>query len=251
MIAQPDIPGACDLENPKNWRTRASIHVVMGGTHIQVDAGPEFRMQCIRQQVEQIDCFILTHSHADHILGMDDMRRFCDLRGFGAMPVFGDPVSLRRIREIFPYAIRDKPVVKGYPAFHLEAMPARLECQGGSIASTILPHGSMDVLGLVFEEAATGQRLAYFTDCADVPPEARELAHGADVVILDGLRHEPHPTHMHINRAIEVAGMIQGKRTFLTHLTFMVDYDLLSAQLPDGVALAYDGLRIDVGESPR
>ena len=250
MIAQPDLPGACDLNNPKNWRTRASIHVVMDGLHIQVDAGPEFRMQCIREDIQQIDLFVLTHSHADHILGMDDMRRFCDLRGFGAMPVFGDSLSLERIRSIFPYAIRDRPVVKGYPAFHLKEMPARLELDAGTITSTILPHGSMDVLGLVFEEKSTGQRLAYFTDCADVPEAAMTIAAKSDVVILDGLRPEPHPTHMHIDRAIAVAQTLNARQAYLTHLTFMVDYELLSPQLPDRIALAYDGLRLDVGNPP-
>lgn len=246
MIAQPELPGACDLGNARNWRTRASIHVVMDGFHIQVDAGPEFRLQCIHNAIEQIDLFILTHSHADHILGMDDMRRFCDLRGFSSLPVFSDPPSLERIRAIFPYAIRDRPAVKGYPAFRLREMPERLECHGGRILSTRLPHGAMDVLGLVFIEEKTGRKLVYYTDCADVPPAALELARGADLLILDGLREEPHPTHMHIDKAVAVAGEIGAGRTYLTHLTFMVDHDLMQRRLPAGVRLAYDGLRLSV-----
>ena len=108
MIAHPK--GGCDLNNPLNWRTRTSIHVEMGGHHIQVDAAPEFRMQCIQNEVTQIDTFILTHSHADHILGMDDLRRFCDLNGGTALPVYSSAEGLQRIREIFPYAILDKPM---------------------------------------------------------------------------------------------------------------------------------------------
>ena len=124
MIAHPD--GGCDLSNPKNWRTRSSIHVEMGGHHIQVDAAPEFRMQCIQNQIDRVDTFILTHSHADHIMGMDDLRRFCDLKGGVALPVYSSEDGVRRIREIFPYAIMERPRVSGYPAFKLESMPATL-----------------------------------------------------------------------------------------------------------------------------
>ena len=95
----------------------------MGGHHIQIDAAPEFRLQCIQNEVTQIDTFILTHSHADHIIGMDDLRRFCDLRGGTALPVYSSEDGLQRIREIFPYAVRDKPLVKGYAAFKLKKIP--------------------------------------------------------------------------------------------------------------------------------
>ncbi|MEN8863292.1 MAG: MBL fold metallo-hydrolase, partial [Lentimonas sp.] len=164
MIAQPEGVG-CDLNNPMNWRTRTSIHVEMGGHYIQVDASPEFRMQCIQNEIQQIDTFILTHSHADHILGMDDLRRFCDLKGGVALPVYSNTDGLQRISDIFPYAIMDKPVVKGYPAFKLEEMPKELEVSGGLIESVVLPHGPMEVLGLIFTEKDTGKKLAYFTDC--------------------------------------------------------------------------------------
>lgn len=244
MIAQPDLPGSCDLHNPKNWRTRTSVHVVMGGCHIQVDAGPEFRLQCVQNGLGQLDYFILTHSHADHILGMDDLRRFCDLRGFDALPVYSTEDGLRRVQAIFPYAVRETPLRKGYPAFQLNPMPAQLELEGGSIESTILPHGDIDVLGLVFTEAGSGKRFVYYTDCSDVPPEARRMAAGADVVVLDGLRPDPHPTHMHIGKALSVADELKADQTYLTHLTFMVDHDTVQAELPTGVFLAYDGLRL-------
>lgn len=244
MIAQPHLPGSCDLGNPKNWRTRTSVHVVMDGFHIQVDAGPEFRLQCVKNDITALDLFILTHAHADHILGMDDMRRFCDLRGFSALPVYSTEPGLQRVREIFPYAIRNTPVVKGYPAFQLQKMPVRLECPGGMIESTILPHGPMEVLGLVFTEKSSGKRFAYYTDCQEVPEPARQLAGKTDLLVLDGLRQEPHPTHMHIDQAVETSRQMGSRQTFLTHLTFMVDHEGIDRELPEGVNLAYDGLRI-------
>lgn len=247
MIAQPEVPGACNLGDARNWRTRAAVHVVMDGFHLQVDAGPEFRLQCLHNRVEALDLFFLTHSHADHILGMDDMRRFCDLRGYTAIPVYSSPAALQRVREIFPYAVREQPVEKGYPAFSLREMPAVLECPGGRIEAVLLPHGPMEVLGLVFTERGSGAKFTYYTDCSGVGEEARALARGSAVVVLDGLRMEPHPTHMHIPQAVEVARAIGSPRTYLTHMTFMVDHAAVEGDLPPEVRLAYDGLRLRLG----
>jgi len=244
MIAQPN--DGCDLSNPMNWRTRTSIHVSMGGHHIQVDAAPEFRMQCIQNQVTQIDTFILTHPHADHILGMDDLRRFCDLNGGTALPVYSSQSGLQRIREIFPYAILNKPIVKGYPAFQLMEMPPVLEIPGGRVESVYLPHGAMQVLGLIFTEAKTAKKLVYYTDCKAVKDQARLLAADADVVILDGLRVNPHPSHMSVAEAVKTASELAAKRSFLTHMTYLVDHATTEAKLPDKIWLAYDGLRLTV-----
>lgn len=242
MIAQPK--SDCDWDNPKNWRTRTSIHVEMGGHHIQVDAAPEFRMQCIQNDIEQIDCFILTHGHADHILGMDDLRRFCDLNGGIALPVYASEEGLERVQAIYPYAIRDKPAAKGYPAFDLKLMPDCLVLPGGKVESVYLPHGAIEVLGLVFSETGTGKKLAYFTDCKEVGEKARKIAEGADIVILDGLRPQPHPTHMTVEEATHTALAMGAPISFLTHMTFMVDHDTTERTLPDNVRLAYDGLRV-------
>jgi phosphoribosyl 1,2-cyclic phosphate phosphodiesterase len=234
----------CRSTDPRNKRTRTSVHVVMGGLHVQVDAGPEFREQCIRYEVPKVDLVVLTHGHADHILGMDDMRRFCDLRGFEGIPVYSTPEGLQRMQDIYPYAIGARPAFKGYPAFLLHEMPPVLDLGVGTISTAILPHGRMRVLGLVFEERASGAKFAYFTDCKEVGPEARELAKGAGVVVLDGLRPETHPTHMSIGEAIAVAESIGSKRNFLTHLTHAVDHGPMEEKLPPGVRLAYDGLRL-------
>lgn len=243
MIAHPE--GGCDLDNPKNWRTRTSIHVVMDGHHIQVDASPEFRMQCLQCGIEALDTFILTHHHADHILGMDDLRRFCDLKGGVALPVYSSADGLERVRAIFPYAIMDKPKVRGYPAFDLQIMPSSLELPGGRVESIALPHGPIEVLGLVFTEASSGKKLAYFTDCKRVDNEARALAEGADVVVLDALRPNPHPSHMTVEEATQTAVEMAAPLTYLTHMTYMVDHESTEASLPDNVHLAHDGLRLN------
>ncbi|WP_309397541.1 MBL fold metallo-hydrolase [Cerasicoccus maritimus] len=234
------------MSNPKNWRTRSSIHVVMDGHHVQVDASPEFRLQCIRNQIEWIDDFILTHPHADHIQGMDDLRRFCDQLGGTAMPVYSTEIGLARIRQIYPYAIGETPASKGYAAFRLADMPAVLETPGGTVSHALLPHGGMQTLGLVFEEKSSGKKFAYYNDCHSVPPAARELAAGADVVVLDGLRPKEHPTHMSTPQAMQVAVEMGAPASYLTHFTFHIDHETWAAKMPENVYLAYDGLRLSL-----
>lgn len=234
----------CTSADPRNRRTRVSIHVVMDGLQVQVDAPPEFRLQCVRERIVWIDQFILTHQHADHIVGMDDLRRFCDLMGGKALPVYSTAEGLVRVRDIYPYAIRERAMTKGYAAFQLLPMPAQLELPQGTIQSTLLPHGDVQTLGLLFTERSSGKRFAYYTDCKRVPPEAVALARGADVVVLDGLRPTVHASHLSIAEAVAVAQEIAAPRTFLTHLTHLSDHGPTDAALPPGVRLAYDGLRL-------
>ncbi len=234
----------CTSADPRNQRTRASIHVVMDGLHVQVDASPEFRLQCLRENIKQLDLFILTHGHADHIAGMDDLRRFCDLLGGTALTVYTTDEGADRVRAGFPYAIGDRPAAKGYAAFKLVDMPAALDLPQGTIQSTLLPHAGVNTLGLVFTEHSSGRKFVYYTDCKRLPREAIALARGADAVVLDGLRPLPHPSHMSIDEAVAAAREIAAPQTWLTHLTHLSDHAALAASLPVGVAPAYDGLRV-------
>jgi phosphoribosyl 1,2-cyclic phosphate phosphodiesterase len=234
----------CRSPDPRDRRTRTSVHVEMDDFHIQVDAGQEFRQQCLACDVRRIDAFILTHGHADHILGMDDLRRFCDLRGGEGLPVYSTREGLDRIRSVYPYAILDRPLVRGYPAFQLQEMPPLLETPGGTIRSVLLPHGSLLVLGLVFEEKSSGKKFAYYTDCKLVGPEERDLARGSAVLALDSLRPEPHASHMSIEEAIETALSIDAGQTYFIHLTHAVGHADYERKLPPRVAPAHDGLRL-------
>jgi phosphoribosyl 1,2-cyclic phosphate phosphodiesterase len=225
---------------------RASVHVVMDGLHVQVDATPEFRLQCVANDIRKLGVFILPHGHADHIVGMDDLRRFCDLHGGSALTVYTTEEGMRRVPAIFPYTIGERPISPGYAAFRLALMPATLEFPQGTIQSTLLPHGETMTLGLVFTERSSGRKFVYYTDCKRVPHEAVELARGAQAVVLDGLRPNPHPSHMTIGEAVEVAREIGAPHTWLTHLTHLSDHAATEATLPSEVRLAYDGLKITV-----
>ena len=236
----------CTSTDRRNQRSRASVHVVMDGLHIQVDAAPEFRLQCIQNKVTWIDLFILTHGHADHVAGMDDLRRFCDLLGGNALTVYSTDEGIGRVLAMYPYAIMERPVVKGYPAFKLEAMPSKLELAQGTIESTLLPHGGVNTLGLAFTERSSGKKFVYYTDCKRVPREAVALAKGAEVVVLDGLRPETHTSHMSISEAISAAVEIGAKQTYLTHMTHLLDHVVDGERLPVGIGFAYDGLRVSL-----
>lgn len=236
----------CTSADPRNQRTRASIHVVMDGLHVQVDAAPEFRLQCLRENIRAMDFFILTHGHADHTAGMDDLRRFCDLKGGEALTVYSTEEGMSRVLAMFPYAIAERPIAKGYAAFKLVPMPTLLELPQGTIQSTLLPHGGLNTLGLIFTERSSSRKFVYYTDNKRLTHEAIALAKGADVVVLDGLRPQPHPTHMSIPEAIAVAQEIGAAQTWITHLTHFTDHGPAEGELSAGINLAYDGLRLNV-----
>ena len=162
------------------------------------------------------------------------------------MPVYSTDDGLERVASIFPYAICDKPISVGYPAFTLKQMPERLELPGGVVESTLLPHGSVNVLGLVFTEKDTGKQLAYYTDCKALTETAYNLADSVDVLIIDGLRPNLHPTHMNIDEAVAAAQKVNAPQTYLTHMTYGVDYEKTEASLPENISLAYDGLVINL-----
>lgn len=234
-----------DLSNPKNWRTRSCAHLQAGDFHIQIDAGPEFRLQALKTGVDKIDIFLLTHGHADHILGMDDLRRFCDRRDDHRIPVYANEFGRKRVEAIFPYALFEQPTHRGYPCFDLRDMPPEMEFENGlKISSAELPHGSVKTLGFAFE--FEGRKIAYFNDCKALTPRAVEIASGADVLAIDGLRPDPHPTHMSIFEAMEAARLLRAKKTYFTHTTWQIDYDSWSKRLPPDSEIAYDGLTVKV-----
>ena len=236
----------CLSQDPRNTRFRTHVHVEIGDLNIQVDAAPEFRIQALRHSIPKVDCIFLTHGHADHILGMDDMRRYCDMRNGTAIPIYTTEEGEERMRGIFGYAIRDKSVVRGYPAFSLERMPEELDLGEVYVCSTIQEHGNFETLGLVFEEKRSGAQIAYYTDCASVSEEAEVLANGVDIAILDGLRYDSHPSHMTIDEAVEAAGRIGAKETYLVHMTHDIDHTSAEKVLPDGVRFAYDNLVLEI-----
>lgn len=225
------------LDNPKNHRNRCSLLLRGPEGNVLVDCPPEMRLQLTGEKVTDLEAVIITHTHADHVMGMDDLRSICILRG-KAMPIYTLPEYRADICRIYPYAFLDAPEGLSFPRFELRDMPDTLVAAGLKIESLIVDHGPMRVIGL-----RVGQ-LAYLTDVSHVSLGVEERMQGLTTLILDALRRRPHPNHFNLEQALEFADRIGAKQTFLTHLTHDFDHDVTEAELPAGVKLAYDGMRV-------
>lgn len=239
----------CRSDDPRNSRLRPSIFVETAGVQLLVDATPDLRTQALRADIRRVDAVLVTHTHADHVLGLDDLRAFTGRDG-RKMPVYGSAESLRDIQRMFPYACTDKPAWPGLPSFELHEIGPNQEFEIGDLRVRTLPlaHARMTVYGFLLD-----RQLAYVTDCNVVPQEVIETIRAVPLLVLDALRHRPHPAHLTVAQALEVARQVKPKRTLLTHMCHDLDHAATEATLPAHVRLAHDGLVVEVnnGEPSR
>lgn len=227
------------LANPKNHRTRCSLLVEGPEGNLLVDCAPEMRMQLVREGVMMVDAVVITHTHADHIMGMDDLRSFC-IVGRKDMPVYTLGRYQEDIRRVFAYAFQDFPPGIEVPRFELREVPEVIHCGGLDFHTMIVRHGELPVIALRVKD------FAYVTDVNEIPSEAWDKLQGLDTLILDAVRYKPHPNHFHFEAAVEVAQKLGARKTYFTHLSHDYDHDETNAQLPGGMELAYDGLSIEL-----
>lgn len=233
----------CRSTDPRDKRLRTAIHIRTPSLSLAVDTTPDFRAQCLRENITRLDAVLYTHSHVDHILGFDDLRRFCELEK-KEMPVFGSAATLENLRRVFQYAFDGSAKFPNYVRPAPREIGGPFELGGLRIVPVELPHGRMVTNGFVFEQ--NGRRMfAYFTDCAGIPPEAEEAARGAEVLVIDALRHNAHSTHFTVQGAIEASRRIAPGKTYFIHMCHELGHAETEASMPDGIQLAYDGLRLD------
>ncbi len=226
----------CVSNDPRDQRTRPSVVISYGGIRVLIDTAPELRLQCVRHGVRRIEAVVYTHAHADHIMGLDDVRRFNTAKG-GPLDVWAEPNTHAALRRCFPYAFREPdPACKLYrPHLVPRTIDGPFEIGGVPWRPIRLMHGDMPVLGF-----RVGN-LAYCTDTNLIPEESFALLRGLDVLVLDGLQFRGHATHFSIGQAIEAAARIDARRTLLTHIAHEVSHAADSLKLPDGIEFAFDG----------
>lgn len=230
----------CHSPDPRDRRDRAAILVRWRGRTILVDTPPELRHQLLRVRVRDLDAVLYTHTHADHLFGLDDVRVFSSRSG-RPMPVHGTPETLANLRQQFFYAFTGPAVGGGVPQLELhpiEPADRPFEVAGLPVQPIPVLHGPTRVLGFRFAN------LAYVTDTNHIPDASLDLLRNLDVLILDALREQPHPTHFSLPEALEVVAHLRPRRAYFTHLCHELGHAETSRRLPVGVELAYDGLTI-------
>ncbi len=233
----------CTSKHPKNKRLRASAWLQTEGKSILIDTSTDLRQQALKHRIDRIDAVLITHPHADHISGLDELRAW-NFSQRSRIPIFGNEWSDRELRQKFEYIFNPKAVEGGgIPLLDLHRFKAedeRLEVCGLPFIPIPLWHGSQECVAFRLG------RLAYVTDCNIIPETSLQRLEGLDALVLDCLRLKPHGTHFHLEKALETIDRLKPRRAWLTHLGHELDYLEWKKKLPKGVAFAYDGLKITV-----
>ena len=229
----------CTSDDPRDRRLRPSVLLAWDDRCVLIDTATDFREQALRYAVERVDAVLYTHGHADHILGLDDLRLY-NWRQKKPVPVYGSQRTLDALARTFWYVFEPGPSESTRPEIELCPVDDAFELLGRTVQPVPLLHGRLPILGFRIG------RFAYLTDVSEIPETSYELLRELEVLVLNGLRPRPHPAHLNIEQAVDCARRIGAGRTLLTHVNHEVRYGPVSAGLPSGVELAYDGLSIEV-----
>lgn len=231
----------CTSKDPHNKRLRSSISIKVGGRHILIDCSIDFRQQMLRWPMPRIDAILLTHTHADHVNGIDDIRSYNFLQG-GAIPVYANAHSIADIWRRFPHCFNPMQNGGGVPRLDLHQIRAGkpFEAAGVEVVPIKVMHGRLAILGFRFGD------FAYLTDCSGIPPASAKLLAGVDTLIISALRHRPHETHFSLAQSLEAAKKLGVRRAFFTHIADELDHETTNRNLPKWARLLYDGQIINI-----
>ena len=229
----------CSSDNPKNKRLRCSVVVETGGKTILIDTTPDMRTQFLTYRFERLDAVLFTHAHADHIFGMDDLRRFNALQK-ERISVYGNEETILRLQNIFDYAFHQGEMRKGIPNVQGNVISGQFKINGIEIIPIPLIHGRMEVYGYRIGN------FAYCTDVSKIPEESYKMLADLDVLVLDALRERPHFTHFSLEQAMVEAEKIKAKQTYFTHMNHNIDFEIHSRLLKDTMQFSYDGLVLEI-----
>lgn len=229
----------CTSTDPRDQRTRPSLLVEFDGRVVLIDTTPDFRQQALREKMDRLDAVVFTHGHADHVLGLDDTRVFY-FREQIPLPIWADQRSMETLRTIFAYIFNGSYKYGGVGKLDPHLIDGPFELWGLRMIPVPVLHGDSPVLGFRFGQAA------YVTDFSTIPETSLPLLEGLDVLILDALRHKPHPTHSNIEQSLALVKRLKPRQTLFTHIAHELGHAETNALLPPHVRLAYDGQRVEL-----
>ncbi len=228
----------CKSSDPRDKRTRPSLLLEFDGRVVVIDTAPDFRQQALRAKMERLDAVVFTHAHADHVLGLDDVRVFY-FRQKEPIPIYADPHSMDNIRRIFKYIFDQTYAYGGIAKLDPHLIDGPFDLWSERLIPIPVLHGDLPVLGFRFGKAA------YVTDFSTVPKTTLPLLEGLDVIILDALRHKPHPTHSSLEQSLALVERLKPRQAYFTHIAHELGHEETNATLPPHVRLAYDGLQLE------
>lgn len=228
----------CSSTDPLDRRTRPSVLLEYADKFVLIDTTPDFREQAIREKITQIDAVLYTHTHADHILGLDDLRPLSFNRS-GKIPLYARPEAAEFIRNMFRYIFDADYKFGGLAQVELKPVQSDFELFGATVQPIPVIHGESEIYGFRLGT------MAYLTDFSSIPESSLAQLRGLDVLFLDALRYKPHPTHSTIERSLQIAEQVGARRVFFTHICHDLPHQETNAQLPAHVQLAYDGMKLE------
>jgi phosphoribosyl 1,2-cyclic phosphate phosphodiesterase len=229
----------CHSTDPHDQRTRPSVMIEYDGRVVLIDTTPDLRQQALRERIQRLDAVIYTHGHADHVFGLDETRVYY-FRQQVPLPIYADAATLDTLRRIFSYVFDQTYKYGGIGKLDPHVIHGEFELWGQNFVPVPVLHGDLPVLGFRFGKAA------YVTDFSTIPEASLRLLEDLDVLVLDALRHAPHPTHSNLENSLALVEKLKPRRAFFTHIAHELAHEATNATLPAHVRLAHDGLCIEV-----